>query len=174
MLDALDRVLHVGNFDNPQCPNIPPKYAHIWKTDDPLEWFNTMFNRSWETKTENGLRSNEERSLSPSLEEEIQDTIAEILNRRALEEERARLQNMTNRGERSRIHGADRNNNVFARLVDRFGQHNVVLIRDEILANMTAHFPEDYPHNTQEQQIQPELIPRENPAQGNNNGNEEF
>ena len=175
LVNATDKLLHIAHYDSTFSETVPTKYAHIWKTSDPLKWFAAMFNRTWEVKVGQKIESKEEQRLTATESEEIQETLGELLSRRAQEEEEERIQNMENRAQRRRIHGADRNNNVLALILDRFLEYNLVVVRDQILADMTELYPEDYPHNTESRQIQPELINvREPQDNGNDNGNNEF
>ena len=169
LLQAIDGVVHTQNFTQDQCIEPPEDRLHVFKTEDPVLWYKFMFNRSIEQKTQNGLRSEEiEYALKPSKADEYRDVAAEMIDRRIRAEEQENINNIRDRADMHRIHGADRNNNVFLRLRDRFGEYILTVVRDQVLEQMAREFPEDYPNGSQQQ---PELMNR---SRREENGNDEF
>ena len=169
LLQAVDSVVHTQNFNSNQLTTPPTGQEHIWKTDDPVIWFRYMFKRSIEEKTEFGVRVKEtEIALKSEVADDYKSVLAEMIDRRVHAEEQLRLNDIQDRAELQRIYGADRNNNIFLRIRDRFGEYSVQVIRDQLLEEMANNHPNDYPQGAN---VQPELIRRER-RQENENGNE--
>ena len=149
---AVDTVVHTEYFNSNECVEPPRGRQHIWKTSDPIIWFRKMFMKTWERKTDNGFVPEQtEYVLKDSEADDIKATLAEMIDRRVDAEEQMRIEGVRNRADLQRIVGADRNNNLFVRVRNRFNEYNYVVVRDEILEQMARAFPEDYPNGTRTQ-----------------------
>ena len=144
--------MHTENFNSNECESPPRGREHVWKTTDPIEWYRKMFNRTLEKKTANGLVPDEtEFVMKDSDADDVKSVLAEMIDRRIHAEEQTRLANVHDRAELQRITGADRNNNLFLRIQNRFGEYAYAVIRDELLEQMVRTFPEDYPNGNRTQ-----------------------